>query len=127
MNTLDGLSYRVIGCAMEVYKRLGPGLLESVYERALVHELKLNGIRVESQVTINVDYKGIDIGDGLRMDLLVDDTIVVELKSVEELKPIHHKQLLTYLRLANRRLGLLVNFNTTDLMDGIKRVVNGYD
>ena len=112
---------------MEVYKRLGPGLLESVYERALVHELKLNGIRVESQVTINVDYKGIDIGDGLRMDLLVDDTIVVELKSVEELKPIHHKQLLTYLRLANRRLGLLINFNTTDLMDGIKRVVNGYD
>ena len=127
MNTLDGLSYRVIGCAMAVYKRLGPGLLESVYERALVHELKLNGIRVESQVTINVDYKGIDIGDGLRMDLLVDDTIVVELKSVEELKPIHHKQLLTYLRLANRRLGLLINFNTTDLMDGIKRVVNGYD
>lgn len=127
MNTLDGLSYRVIGCAMEVYKRLGSGLLESVYERALVHELKLNGIRVESQVTINVDYKGIDIGDGLRMDLLVDDTIVVELKSVEELKPIHHKQLLTYLRLANRRLGLLINFNTTDLMDGIKRVVNGYD
>lgn len=127
MNTLDGLSYRVIGCAMEVYKRLGPGLLESVYERALVHELKLNGIRVESQVTINVDYKGIDIGDGLKMDLLVDDTIVVELKSVEELKPIHHKQLLTYLRLANRRLGLLINFNITDLMDGIKRVVNGYD
>ena len=112
---------------MEVYKRLGPGLLESVYERALAHELTLNGIRVESQVMINVDYKGIDIGDGLRMDLLVDDAIIVELKSVEELKPIHYKQLLTYLRLTNRRLGLLINFNTSDLMDGIKRVVNGYD
>ena len=127
MNNLDGLSYKVTGCAMEVYKRLGPGLLESVYERALAHELTLNGIRVESQVMINVDYKGIDIGDGLRMDLLVDDAIIVELKSVEELKPIHYKQLLTYLRLTNRRLGLLINFNTSDLMDGIKRVVNGYD
>ena len=124
MDKTDSLTYKIIGCAMEVYKQLGPGLLESVYEQALVHELKLNDIPVESQVEIKVNYKGINITDNLRLDLLVDDSVIVELKSVEELKPIHHKQLLTYLRLMNKKVGLLINFNTDNLMDGIKRIVN---
>ena len=124
MDNTDSLTYKIIGCAMEVYKQLGPGLLESVYEQALIHELKLNDIPVESQVEIKVKYKGINITDSLRLDLLVDDSVIVELKSVEELKPIHHKQLLTYLRLMNKKVGLLINFNTDNLMDGIKRIVN---
>ena len=124
MDNTDSLTYKIIGCAMEVYKQLGPGLLESVYEQALVHELKLNDIPVDSQVEVKVNYKGINITDNLRPDLLVDDSVIVELKSVEELKPIHHKQLLTYLRLMNKKVGLLINFNTDDLMDGIKRIVN---
>ena len=124
MDNTDSLTYKIIGCAMEVYKQLGPGLLESVYEQALIHELKLNDIPVESQVEIKVNYKGINITDNLRLDLLVDDSVIVDLKSVEELKPIHHKQLLTYLRLMNKKVGLLINFNTDNLMDGIKRIVN---
>ena len=124
MDDTNNLTYKIIGCAMEVYKQLGPGLLESVYEQALIHELKLNDIPVESQVEIKVNYKGINITDNLRLDLLVDDCVIVELKSVEELKPIHHKQLLTYLRLMNKKVGLLINFNTDNLMDGIKRIVN---
>lgn len=124
MDNTDSLTYKIIGCAMEVYKQLGPGLLESVYEQALVHELKLNDIPVDSQVEVKVNYKGINITDNLRLDLLVDDSVIVELKSVEELKPIHHKQLLTYLRLMNKKVGLLINFNTDNLMDGIKRIVN---
>ena len=127
MDTLNHLSYQVIGCAIEVYKTLGPGLLESVYEKALVHELTLKGISVRAQVEIEMNYKGVNLGDGLRLDLLVDDKLIVELKSVEELKPVHYKQLKTYLKLTNRRLGLLVNFNVNDIMDGVKRVINGYD
>ena len=122
----DTISYKVIGCAMEVYKTLGPGLLESVYERALIQELKLNNIPVQSQLEVQVNYKGINVGEGLRLDLLVNNELIVELKSVEELKPIHHKQLLTYLKLTNIRAGLLINFNTDDLMNGIKRVVNNF-
>ena len=124
MDNTDSLTYKIIGCAMEVYKQLGPGLLESVYEQALIQELKLNDIPVDSQVEIKVNYKGINITNNLRLDLLVDDSVIVELKSVEELKPIHHKQLLTYLRLMNKKVGLLINFNTDNLMDGIKRIVN---
>ena len=124
MDNTDSLTYKIIGCAMEVYKQLGPGLLESVYEQALIQELKLNDIPVDSQVEVKVNYKGINITDNLRLDLLVDDSVIVELKSVEELKPIHHKQLLTYLRLMNKKVGLLINFNTDNLMDGIKRIVN---
>ena len=122
----DTISYQVIGCAMEVYKTLGPGLLESVYERALIQELRLKGIPVQSQLEVQVNYKGINVGEGLRLDLLVNDELIVELKSVEELKPIHHKQLLTYLKLTDKRVGLLINFNTDDLMNGVKRVVNNF-
>ena len=124
MDDIDSLTYRIIGCAMEVYKQLGPGLLESIYEQALRHELQLNDIPVESQVEVNVNYKGRHITDNLRLDLLVDNRVIVELKSVEELKPVHHKQLLTYLRLMDKKIGLLINFNTDNLMDGIKRVIN---
>lgn len=126
MSTKDPLSYKVIGCAMEVYNTLGPGLLESAYEKALIHELQLNGLSVESQLPIKMNYKGINLGDGLRLDLLIEDSLIVELKSVEELKPVHYKQLLTYLKLTNKRTGLLINFNVNDFRDGIKRVINGY-
>ena len=123
----DTISYKVIGCAMEVHRTLGPGLLESVYEKALIHELKLKGLSVQSQLDVEVNYKGVNLGEGLRLDLLVNDELIVELKSVEELKPVHYKQLLTYLKLMDKPVGLLINFNVNDLMDGIKRVRNGYD
>lgn len=126
MRNLDELSYGVIGCAMEVHNVLGAGLLESVYEQALIHELTTNGIQVKNQVDIDVYYKGKIITNGLRLDLLIEDSLIVELKSVEELKPIHHKQLQTYLRVMDKRVGLLINFNTVNLRDGIKRIVNKY-
>lgn len=126
MKTKDPLSYKVIGCAMEVYNTLGPGLLESAYEKALLHELQLNGLSAVSQIPVEMSYKGINLGEGLRLDLLIEDSLIVELKSVEELKPIHYKQLLTYLKLTNKRTGLLINFNVNDFREGIKRVINGY-
>ncbi len=126
MRNLDELSYKVIGCAMEVHNVLGPGLLESVYEQALIHELAMNGIAVKRQVEVDVNYKGMNIANGLRVDLIVDDELIIELKSVEEIKPIHQKQLQTYLKLMDKRIGLLINFNTINLKDGIKRIVNKY-
>ena len=122
----DDLSYRVIGCALEVYKTLGPGLLESVYEKALVIELTNKGIKAERQVPVNIFYKGVELGEGLRIDVLVEDALVVELKSVDTLNKVHYKQLLTYLKITNKRVGLLINFNENNLMDGIKRIVNNY-
>ena len=126
MRNLDELSYALIGCAMEVHNVLGPGLLESVYEQALIHELAMNGIAVKRQVEVDVNYKGMNIANGLRVDLIVDDELIIELKSVEEIKPIHQKQLQTYLKLMDKRIGLLINFNTINLKDGIKRIVNKY-
>lgn len=126
MKAKDPLSYKVIGCAMEVYNVLGPGLLESVYEKALIHELQINGLSVSSQVPVEMLYKGVNLGEGLRLDLLVEDSLIVELKSVDELKPVHYKQLLTYLKLLDKRIGLLINFNVNDFRDGIKRVVNDF-
>ncbi|MBR5823844.1 MAG: GxxExxY protein, partial [Paludibacteraceae bacterium] len=126
MKAKDPLSYKVIGCAMEVYNVLGPGLLESAYEKALIHELQINGLSVSSQVPVEMQYKGINLGEGLRLDLLVEDSLIVELKSVDELKPVHYKQLLTYLKLLDKRIGLLINFNVNDFRDGIKRVVNDF-
>ena len=126
MKALDELSYKVIGCAIEVHRTLGPGLLESAYEKALMHELKLNNIPVKSQVEVSVNYKGVDIGEGLRIDLLIDNQLIVELKSVEEFKPVHYKQLLTYLKLMDKQVGLLINFNVSNLTDGVKRIVNDY-
>ena len=126
MKAKDPLSYKIIGCAMEVYNTLGPGLLEAAYENALIHELELNGLSVASQVPVEMNYKGVNLGEGLRLDLLVEDSIIIELKSVEELKPVHYKQLLTYLKLMDKRIGLLINFNVYDFREGIKRVINGY-
>ena len=126
MKAKDPLSYKVIGCAMEVYNVLGPGLLETAYEKALTHELQINGLSVSSQVPVEMSYKGVNLGEGLRLDLLVEDSLIVELKSVEELKPVHYKQLLTYLKLTDKRIGLLINFNVNDFRDGIKRVVNDF-
>ncbi len=123
---MDPLSYKIIGCAMEVYNTLGPGLLEAAYEKALIHELELNGLSVASQVPVEMNYKGVNLGEGLRLDLLVEDSIIIELKSVEELKPVHYKQLLTYLKLMDKRIGLLINFNVFDFREGIKRVVNEF-
>ena len=126
MKAKDPLSYKVIGCAMEVYNVLGPGLLESAYEKALIHELQINGLSVSSQVPMEMQYKGVNLGEGLRLDLLVEDSLIVELKSIDELKPVHYKQLLTYLKLLDKRIGLLINFNVNDFRDGIKRVVNDF-
>ena len=109
-----------------MYNALGPGLLESVYEAALCYELRKQGLRVENQVKLDVMYDGTILPIDFRLDILVEDSVIIELKSVEELKPVHHKQVLTYLRIANKHIGLLVNFNTDDINDGIFRKINGY-
>ena len=118
------LSGDVIGAAIEVHRVLGPGLLESAYELALERELRLRDMQVERQKPIPLEYKGTALGDGFRIDLLVDDELIVEVKAVDGLLPIHEAQLLTYLRLTAIRLGLLINFNEKTLKEGVKRVVN---
>lgn len=118
------LSNVIIGSAIEVHRELGPGLLESAYEACLKYELAQQGLRVESQVPQPVIYKNIHLDCGYRLDLLVEDLIIVELKTVESLHPIHDAQLLTYLKLKNLWLGLLINFNVPLLKHGIKRLVN---
>lgn len=125
MKTHD-ITYEIINCAYEVHNYLGPGLLESVYQKALVHELKLRGFKVSYEVPVDIDYKGINVGDNLRLDILVDDEVVVELKSVENVQPVHKKQLLTYLKLLDLHVGLLINFNVALLREGITRIVNNY-
>ncbi len=119
------LSREVIGAAIDVHKALGPGLLESAYETCLCQELKMRGIPFERQVPLQIEYKGIKLEDIYRMDILVDNSVVLELKSVEKLEPIHEAQLLTYLRLSKIWLGLLINFNVPVLKNGIKRFVLG--
>jgi len=118
------LSYEVVGAAIEVHKQLGPGLLESVYHQCLHRELKLRGLDVKSEVPIGASYKGVDIDTAYRMDLLVTDKLVLELKVVDRLAAVHEAQLLSYLRLSGKKLGLLINFNVPVLKEGIKRVVN---
>ena len=119
------LSGAVIGAAIEVHRVLGPGLLESAYELALERELGLRNVPVQRQVAVPLEYKGFALGDGFRVDLLVGDALVVEVKAVDRLQPIHEAQLLTYLKLADKRLGLLINFNERTLKEGVKRVANG--
>ncbi|MDX2250319.1 MAG: GxxExxY protein [Bacteroidia bacterium] len=121
---IDKISEKVIGCAMKVHSLLGPGLLESVYEACLTHELVLAGLRVERQKPIPVIYDEVKLDAGFRIDLLVEDRLVVELKSVDSLHPIYMAQLITYLKLSKREVGLLINFNVKWLKDGVKRVVN---
>lgn len=120
----NGLSYHIRGAIFAVYKTLGPGLLESVYEMALLYELTLAGFDVKCQVPLPVVYKNVRLKLGFRLDLLVNGLVVIEIKSVERLMDVHHKQLLSYLRLADKRLGILVNFNTEDIDKCIFRKVN---
>jgi GxxExxY protein len=119
----DELSNRVLGCAIEVHRELGPGLLESTYEQCLAYELIQAGIPFKIQQPISVSYKQIKLDCGYRLDLFVDDRLIVELKSVEQLLKIHEAQVLTYMKLANVRIGLLINFNVQILKRGIKRFV----
>ena len=119
----DSLSNKAIGCALEVHRELGPGLLESAYENCLIHELRTQGIECEQQEPIPVHYKGIAIDCGYRMDVLVEKQLILELKSVDPLLPIHDAQLLTYMKLARVPVGLLMNFNVERLKEGLKRMV----
>ncbi len=124
--TESELTYKIRGAIFNVYKALGPGLLESIYEAALCYELQKQGLHVANQVKLDVVYDGKILPVDFRLDILVEDKVIIELKSVEEIRPIHHKQLLTYLRIANKHIGLLVNFNTDDMNRSISRKVNGY-
>ena len=119
------IAYQIRGAIYDVYNKLGRGLFESVYENALRYELTKQGLDVKSQVPINIIYDGIDMGAGFKMDLLVEDKVIIELKSVENLALVHHKQLLTYLKLTNLKLGILVNFNTSNINNSIIRKLNG--
>lgn len=118
------LSYSIIGAALDVHKYLGPGLLESVYENTLAYELRQKGLMVEQQVAVPLVYKEIKFDDGFRLDILVNKKVIVEVKSIEALAPVHYAQVLTYLKLSDRKLGLLINFNSALLKDQIHRIVN---
>ncbi len=118
----DDIKYQVRGAAMEVYNYFGPELLESVYEKALIQELQLRGLKVQSQVALPIMYKGVPVGDNLRIDLLVENEFIVELKSVETIDNIFYKQLRTYLKLLDKKEGLLINFGEYDFKKGLRRV-----
>lgn len=122
---LNLISGQIIDAALHVHTRLGPGLLESVYETVLAYELQQRGLAVERQIPVPIVYGTLRFEEGFRADLLVEKSVLVELKSVEALAPVHSKQVLTYLRLLDCRLGLLINFNVPLLKDGIKRIANG--
>ncbi len=115
----------ILGCAIEVHKQLGPGLLESAYEACLVYELKEKGLNVVQQAALPVIYKDVKLEAGYRIDVLVENKVIIEIKSVDALADIHLAQVLTYLKLKDVKLGLLINFNSVLLKEGIKRVVNG--
>ena len=117
------LTRDIIGGAIEVHRALGPGLLESTYEACLVVELRERGLRVRQQVPLPVHYKGLEVATGYRVDLIVEDAVILELKAVEQLLPIHEAQLLTYLRLSGKQLGLLLNFNVPLMKDGVRRFI----
>ena len=126
--TENAISYQIRGAIYDVYKALGPGLLESVYEEALTYELQKRGLKVERQREVPIQYDGHLLSTSLRLDMLVEDKVIIELKSVKELQDVFFKQTLTYLRLTNLHLGILVNFNVNDILDNaIHRVLNGYE
>ena len=125
--SLNELTHEVIGAAIEVHRKIGPGLLESAYRKCLGRELFLRGIKFEKEYPLPLEYKGIRLEAGYRPDLLIDGRLIVEVKSVQALAPIHDAQLLTYLRLGGWRLGLLINFNVVVLKDGIHRRILGYE
>jgi GxxExxY protein len=122
--TENEISYEIRGAVFNVYNELGPGLLESVYETALTYELKQLGFDVKNQIGIPMKYADINFDIGFRLDILVEDKVIIEIKSVEALADVHHKQLLTYLKLTGKKLGLLINFNTSSIAKSIIRIVN---
>ena len=124
---INQLSSKIIGAAIEVHRALGPGLLESSYQKCLCHELRLRGLSFEDEKPLPLVYKGEKLDCGYKMDLVVENAIIVELKSCEKLKPIHKVQILTYLKLSNLKVGLLLNFNVPLMRDGIVRVVNEFE
>lgn len=123
--TENEISYKIRGAIFKVYKELGPGLLESIYEAALCYQLTKDGLSVQKQVPVKVVYDGVILPVDYRLDLLVEDKVIVELKSVEALMNVHHKQLLTYLKITGKKFGILVNFNNDDIGSSIYRKVNG--
>jgi len=122
--TENEISNKVIGIAIELHKKLGPGLLESVYENALAYDLTEAGLKVAQQVPMPFEYKKVKLDVGYRLDLLIENKVIIEIKSVETLTPVHYAQLLTYLKLSDKKLGLLINFNSKYLKNGIHRIVN---
>lgn len=122
---INVISGQVVDAAMKVHSALGPGLLESAYEACLAHELRERGLSVATQVTLPVVYRGVSLDAGYRLDLLVEDAVVVELKVVNRLTPLHDAQLLSYLKLGGHRVGLLINFHVLRLRDGVRRIANG--
>jgi GxxExxY protein len=123
MEKLNHITYDIIGAAYKVHTKLGPGLLESTYEVCLEYELLKKDLIVERQKALTVIYEEIELNAGYRIDLLVENAVIIELKSVEEVTPVHKAQLMTYLKLSGHKLGLLINFNVTDLKKGIKRMI----
>ena len=123
---VTNLSYKIVGYAIKVHKELGPGLLESVYEQCLKFELERNGFEVKQQLVIKIEYSDLELESTLRVDLLVNDCVVVELKAIENILPVHEAQLLTYMKLLKKPQGLLINFNTTNISRTLKPFVNEY-
>jgi len=123
---LDSITRRIIGAAIEVHRRLGPGLLESAYEICLAFELPSLGLRIDEQKPLPVVYRDVKLDCGYRLDLVVEDTVVVEIKAIDQLAPIHDAQLLSYLRLSGKHVGLLINFHVRVLKNGLKRIVNDF-
>jgi GxxExxY protein len=125
--SVNDLSYKARGVIFKVYNALGPGLLESIYEAAMEIEFKKLGIKVRRQVQLPIIYEGIAIGNGLRVDMILNDQLLIEIKSVEDIHPVHHKQIITYLKLSKILVGLLVNFNTDDISQSIYRKIIDYN
>jgi hypothetical protein len=123
IQNLNEISYAIIGCAYKVHRQLGPGLLESTYEVCLEYELKKAGLQVQRQVYIPVIYESIKLDAGYKIDLLIENQIIVELKAIDKIAPVHQAQLMAYLKLSGKQLGLLINFNVPDLQQGIKRII----
>jgi len=126
MNSIDITAATIVDSVFKVHTKLGPGLLESAYEACLAHELRKRGLKVDRQIPQPVHYDDIVIDVGYRIDLLIDDLIIIELKAVEQVLPIHHAQLMTYLKLSGQTLGFLINFNTVLIKNGIKRMANNF-
>ena len=122
---LNALSRKIIGCCIAVHSHFGPGLFEKIYENSLMEELKCSGIKARSQVEVELFYRGKPMGKGYFIDILVEDEIILEIKAVNEMNPIFEAQLLSYLKLSNKKLGLLINFNSKKLISGVHRMVNG--